>query len=64
MLTLCAHFELEWHGRWGKGLRVAEVVGVVVGTEIGLMHAFKNGHGGALHGVVVDIFEGLRTLLN
>lgn len=64
MLALCPHFELQWHGGWGEGLRVADVVGVVVGTEIGLVHAFQDGHGGPLHGVVVDVFEWLRTLLD
>lgn len=64
MLTLRPHFELEWHGGRGEGLGVADVVGVVVGTEIGLVHAFQDGHGGSLHGIVMDIFERQRTLLD
>lgn len=64
MLTLCPHF-IELYGNAHVlgilRLRVADVVGVVGGAEVGLVHAFEDGHRGSLERVVMYIFKGLRT---
>lgn len=64
MLALGPHFiELDGCAHVGRvlRLRVADVVGVVCGTDVGVVHAFEDGHGGSLERIVMYVFERLRT---
>ena len=64
MLALRPHLtELDGDADVRRILRlcVADVVSMVGGTEVGLVHAFEHGHRGSLERVVMDVFERLRA---
>lgn len=64
MLALCTHLELKRNGRRRKVVSVADIVGMVIWAQAGLMDVLENRHRRSLHRIVVDVFQRLRTLLH